>query len=262
MFKLTLYTIQRLETQAVVKALWARLSDPAIAPRFFDLNEDAKIPFSPLSYEQARSLYEQGGFLFITGGQDGFQAMFARQPHGLSTWHLWVETQAVKTGATAHWIQWVFRLCSDLPVLFGMGCDEAEFNAKHSFLRQLPGGRRISGYVGVSAADFSRFLPGIYWLTIFGKELVTNIGHETLSKLTSTIAIPIQPSQMALILKADTQPEDMSERLTLTRSIAETLGTNHFFDKNRSLANLTQYPELSKALEAIGDTSGYPRGGI
>ncbi|HNN43132.1 MAG TPA: hypothetical protein PKL10_12640, partial [Nitrospira sp.] len=236
MFKLTLYTIQRLETEAVVKALWARLSEPAIAPNFFDVNEDAKIPFSPLSYQQARDLYEQGGFLFVSGGKDGFQAMFARQPHGLSTWHLWVETLAVKTGATAPWMQWVFRLCSDLPVLFGAGCDEAEFNAKHSFLRELPGGRRVSGFVGVSVPDFYRFLPGIYWLTIFGNELVANIGCETFSKLTSAVAIPVQPSQMALILKGDSQPGDMSERLTATRRIVEALGTNHFFDKNRSPA--------------------------
>jgi hypothetical protein len=188
--------------------------------------------------------------------------MFARQPHGLSTWHFWVDTQAVKTGPTDQWIQWVFRLCSDLPILFGTGCDEAEFDAKHSFLRELPEGRRVSGFVGVSVPDFYRFLPGIYWLTIFGKELVVSIGRDTLSKLTSAVAIPIQPSQMALILRGDAQPRDMSERLTTTRRIAEALGANHFFDKDRSPADLTQYPNLSRALETARGTARYPRGSI
>src|SRR5204862_5766600 len=118
--------------------------------------------------------------LFVRGGKDSFLGFFKQQPGNLSTWNFWLDVRAMRGRKVERWLEWFFRLCSELPILYGFGCSEAEYDAKHRYVKVVPGVGRASGAVGVSIAEFYQYLPGLYWLTIFGPELAQAFGQSKL----------------------------------------------------------------------------------
>ncbi len=148
------------------------------------------------------------------------------------------------------WLEWLFELCAELGALYGFGCTLDEYEAKHSTSRALKGGGSAKGAKGVSIRDFFRFLPGIYWLTIFGPELVRAFGAERITGLPGVRTETIGEDQIAMILDEPPVPEDMEGRLGREAELAEALGAEFFFDRERDPSELRQVPELSEALEA------------
>lgn len=252
-FRARLYTRQRLEDARTMQVLWRLLGDPLIEPTRFDAYEHPKLPFRPDAAEEAARLYKNQSALFVEGGRDDFLAVFDRQRRGLATWTFWLDARAMRGGRERDWLRWLYRLCGELPALYGFGCSVTEYHAKHRSVQVLDGGGTITGAVGMSIAEFWQYLPGVYWLTIFGAELVQAFGKEKLTSPPGVEATELGAGQLAIRLDEPVVPDDMGERLKKERQIADILGPTFFFDRNRTDL---QFKPVSALLEALNRDDG------
>jgi hypothetical protein len=156
------------------------------------------------------------------------------------------------------WIEWVIELCS-APVLFGRACSLAEFDAKHAVGRDFPEGR-ASGQVGALRNDLYKFLPGIYWFTVLGKELVAALDVAAVGDVQR---VDLPGGQLALRLDGDpfVKGPALEARLAYEQKIASALGDIHFFDRERQDRELRPVPAFLTALESLRPASGHPRRG-
>jgi hypothetical protein len=111
-------------------------------------------------------------------------------------------------------------LVDELPVLFGGFYSIAEYDAKHLTVRELAGGGSAEGAVGISNAEFRKYLPGIYWLTVFGPELAAALDFSGLSRLPVTLTTLPRGSRV-LQIDEPLITEDMAKRLELEARIAD-----------------------------------------
>ena len=253
-FRFRLFTVRRVSDPGTLRVLWRLLGEPLVKPQAFDSIERARIPFRPDALDRAARLYDDDGILFVKGGQDSFLAVFTRQPRSLATWDFWLDVRALQKGEGGRpWLEWVFSVCDALPVLYGFGCSVEEYEAKHRRVRRLPGGRTARGAVGVAIAQFWQFLPGIYWLTIFGAELVRAFGKEKPAQLPGVETIELAAGQVAILSDGPAVPDNMEERLKQEQRIADILGPTFFFDRNRAELQFEPVPALLEVLNRDRD---------
>jgi|SRR6476661_34523 len=250
-FRLVLYTAQQLSDSKTMQVLWRLLEDPIVSAKRYDSVERAKIPFHSNAVESAIQLYQNDGFLFVRGEKDGFLGVFSRQTQELSTWDIWLNVGAMQGKKQKQWLDWIFCLCGQLPVLYGGGFSAAEYDSKHAHVKQLPGGGRISGTIGVSILEFYQYLPGLYWLTIFGKELVQAFGESKLMVLPNVQAFSLNSQQVAICLNEPVIPDNMEQRLQTESRLADILGAKYFFDRNKTDLNFEPVPQLDEVLKAL-----------
>lgn len=250
-FRLSLYTTTKLSEAAVSQELWTLLARPLISPQSFDTVEHTEMPFRTGAYAAAAELYDNAGSLFIKGQSDSFLAHFSRESNWLSIWDFYVTLDAVANSTNNKWLQWFFMVCKAFPVLFGYGCSAEEHTAKHRVRRPSPGGGRVTGWAGISTAEFTQYLPGLYWLTIFGADLAQFFGQNLLS-LPGTKAVQIGANQVAIYLDDPVRPPSMEARLRKESTLAEALGAQFFFDRSRTGVKFEPVPTLQKTLGRFG----------
>jgi hypothetical protein len=246
-FRVSLYTLHKAWEAETLSMFWDHLNTPLVSPKRYDSVERAKIPFAPEAVEEATKLYAENGFLFVKGEKDGFLAVLSGRK-GFSNWDLWLNIRAMEGGKRQHWLDWIYGLCRTLPPRYGYGCSSMEYDAKHQRVRSLPGGGAATEWVGISKDEFHRYLPGLYWLTIFGPELVQAFGKERLLGLRGVVAMEIDPNQVAVQLDEPVIPEDITARLQREREIADLLGPQYFFDGDRPELEFQVVPQLAAAL--------------
>jgi len=248
-FVATLYTLQPLADARVMQRVWAHLDTPLVQPRRYDVIERTRKRFSPEAYTDAAALYREKGFLLVRGGKDGFVVTFSRVRNGMSVWRFYLNAGAVNGKRRDLWLQWLFELCEALPVLYGYACSTAEHEARHLVVKDLPGGEQFARMHGDSVREFFQYMPGIYWLTLFGKEL-----HQTFKArwplLEGQAKVKfLTGGQVAVQLAGPVFPKDMAERLQTGRDIAGVLGTQYFFDQARmGEMEFKAAPELTAVL--------------
>ncbi|MFD9869086.1 hypothetical protein ACFXI8_26560 [Streptomyces niveus] len=245
-FRASLYTPLDIADSHTAQTLWSAINNPLISPRRFDSVERARIEFDARSCEAARDIYSTEGVLFIQGANARFTAMFSQLTDSLSKWTFWWDLDAMVGSVGEQWLQWLYRLIRQLPPYYGLACSADEYAAKHRAVGSddIGGATRM---VGVSSADFHRFLPGVYWLTIFGAELVDHFGA-ALQSLPDTRCVTISPSNMAVLLDSPAKPESMAERLRTEARLTETLGADYFFDHTEKDCERTPVPSLAQAM--------------
>ena len=248
-FLITFYTLHQLSDRNIMRRLWSFLDVPLVQPKRYDSVERARKPFAPELSDDAVSLYSREGTLFVRGDKDGFLAFFSRERNGLSLWRFYLNASAVQGKKRDLWIKWMFDLCETFPVLYGMGCSAVEYDAKHLALENFPDGGRMRKTYGVSIQEFFQYLPGVYWLTIFGKEL--GLAFKSRWQLLDSISIVkfLAQDQVAVQVNGSVFTEDMDKRLLLERKIADLLGGEFFFDRFRMAeSKLKIVPQLAKVL--------------
>lgn len=245
-FRLKIYTAEDLTEPATVQALWQALDTPLIQPQKFDSIERARQVFDRDDPEAARKVYAQEGMLFVRGAKETFTAMCRRADAALSVWTFWWDVKAMSDKKRDPWLSWIHQLCRALPPYFGSGCSTEEYDAKHLTVKTLRSGT-ATGAVGISLAEFRKFLPGLYWLTLFGPETYEYFGSK-LESLPHTSFTKPAPDQLALLLDGPAQPQDMDERLRAETELGELLGPQFFFDRNRKGVKLSPVRQLATAL--------------
>lgn len=251
-FVITLYTLHPLEDESVMQRLWTFLDTPQVQPTRYDSIERARKPFSPEAYREAAALYLEDWVLFVRGKKDGFVAFFSRQRDGLSLWRFYLNAGAFAGKKQARWLQWLFALCTAFPALYGLACSNAEYETKHWIIKDLPGGGRVRKSCGASIAEFYHYLPGIYWLTLFGRDLAPVFAPRWPQLEGLAHVIHLDGGQVAVQLNAPVFTEDMEQRLLAERAIADILGATFFFDRARQdELTFTLPPPLAATLSRI-----------
>lgn len=248
-FAATLYTLQPLAHKRVMRRVWAHLDTPLVQPKRYDVKERTRHTFNPEAYFHAATLYQEEGFLLVRGGKEKFVATFSRERNGLSVWRIQLNSATVRGEQRELWLQWLFELCEALPVLYGHACSTAEHEAKHRVIQDLPGGEQYARMRGDTVRDFFHYLPGIYWLTLFGKELhQTFLAQWPLIEGRANVKF-LKGDQVAVQLEGPVSVYDMAARLHSEREIADALGKPYFFDQTRVGAmEFALPPELAAVL--------------
>jgi hypothetical protein len=231
-----------------MRLLWNLLNQPFVRPQRFDAIENAEIPFTERSYKAGAELYDREGYLFVRGAQDSFLAALSRHSRQLTTLSFYLDAKALRGKTERVWLDWLFAVCEAFPVLFGYAATSEEYKAKHQMRKPMPDGTRVTEWLGISISEFARFLPGVYWLTFFGPELVQHFGPRNLMHLPNTRAFSIGATQIAVCLDEPVKPSNMEDRLRIEATIAERLGKQFFFDRNHPEAELQPVPALQAAL--------------
>ncbi|WP_334416724.1 MULTISPECIES: hypothetical protein [unclassified Bradyrhizobium] len=235
-----------------MRRLWALLSDPIVNARRYGSVERAKTPFAAKAFDAARQEYEDERRLFVRGEKNGFVASFSRRREGWSNWDIWMNIRELQGSKMQPWLDWFFRLCNEFSVLYGFGCSVSEHDAKHLRVRRTPTGGAATGAVGAASQEFLRYLPGLYWLTILGPELTKAFGAEKINSLPGVRVFQLKSQQIAICLDEPVVPKDMDGRLQKERKLADILGAQYFFDRNRADLKFGQVPELLQTLEKLG----------
>jgi len=241
-FRLTIYTAQDLTNPTTAQAMWQTLDNPLIQPQRFDSVERARQVYDGNDPEAACKIYSREGMLFVRGAKESFTAMFMRTNDPLSLWTFWWDVKAMSDKKRDPWLTWIYGLCRALPPYFGSGCSTEEHDAKHLVVKGS-----ATGAVGVSIAEFRKFLPGLYWLTLFGPEVCEHFGS-VLESLPHTSFVRPATEQLALLLDGPVLPQNMEERLRTEAELSDLLRANYFFDRNRKGIKFAQVPELAAAL--------------
>jgi hypothetical protein len=248
-FRIRLMNQHQLSDPKVLDRVWRHLDSDLVQPTKFDSVERARREFRADAVTEAAELFDRDLHLFVRGAKDDFLAVFTRPRPNLSIWTLWLDEEAMQGDRGEEWLAWLFELCEELPVLFGFGCTEDEYEAKHATKRVTEGGGLVTGGKGASISAFFKYLPGLYWLAIFGPELVRGFGAHELEALPGVRVHRVGSDQIAIQLDEPPVPEDMDARLQKEAELAKQLGSEFFFDRERDPGELRQVPELSKALE-------------
>jgi hypothetical protein len=95
----------------------------------------------------------------------------------------------------------------------------------------------------------------LYWLTIFGKELVLAFGESKLMALPGVQAFSLNSQQIAICLNEPVIPDHMEQRLQTESQLADMLGTKYFFDRNKTDLNFEPVPQLAEVLKDISSTN-------
>jgi hypothetical protein len=124
----------------------------------------------------------------------------------------------------ADWAQKAFSYCcNEWNLLYANGNFSQEFEAKN--MDFTGGGVRAIG------VDYSRYLPGIYWLNYFGKRYVDFIGKE---KLLTTPAYKVEKIGYGILvqLHEDGSKWDSKEYRKVENNILNYIGRQYFFNLN------------------------------
>lgn len=131
-------------------------------------------------------------------------------------------------------------------IIFGKICEESEFDMKHKVVTEWS-----YGWEGTSRFDFMKFLPGIYWYTIFGKELVDSIGKNNFVDLPNVIYTNTKNGCVSFHLNEPIDSEELEQRVQLERQIANMIGDKYFFDKTKDINTLGHHPKFIDFLKSL-----------
>jgi hypothetical protein len=208
--------------------LWSVLAAPEVGALTFDHTERKhRHDFTP-DPSGALELLDEHPAIYVKGKRDGFLFEGASGGNGTYRTNLYFNESA----DASKWVPWILQLVVEIPILFGGGCSMAEHDAKHLTVEKLSGGGSARGAVGLSNAEFQKYLPGIYWLTVFGPELAAELDFSGLSRLPVTVTTLANDGR-AVQLEEPFVPKDMTKRLELEAQIADVLGAGYFFDRDR-----------------------------
>lgn len=131
-------------------------------------------------------------------------------------------------------------------IIFGKICNESEYNMKHKVVTEW-----AYGWEGTSQFDFMKFLPGIYWYTIFGKELVDSIGKEKFEDLPNVVYTTTDNGCIAFHINEPIENEELEQRIQLENDIANMIGEKYFYDKTKDINTLGHHPKFVDFLKSL-----------
>jgi hypothetical protein len=242
-FRFELYVGCALHTRARFEPLWALFSDALVGASRWGREEATTEAFTT-DPGPAFALLKGSGWLFIDGAKDGFASMIRRQRGELYSIDIWLSASAMDGKRGEAWVRWMLRLVEACPVLFGHGETTAEHDAKHL----LDTGDSES-WLGSSLADLHAFLPGIYWLTVFGRDLARTLPIDELTAHGDVVVHRTTGGTVVLVLAEPAKPTDLGARLAVERKLAALLGDELFFDRERPDRVLRAVPAFVSELE-------------
>jgi len=248
---LRIFTLADISQVEITKVLWQHLARAPVAPAKYDTVERAKLPFTSESYVDAANLYKEEYVLFVTGASHAYQVMFSKEPKNLAKWNFYLSHEELQQSRGQAWHAWIKDLAVDLPILFGFFCGEEEYNAKHQIVEYYEGLGSSTGAVGVATREFWQFLPGVYWLNLFGPEAIGDIELSRVKALQDWQTELHDSKLLTIQYHGPVLPYDPEVRTEPDHKLCEALGAEHIFSRDEPTDNLHQLPGILKALGSL-----------
>jgi hypothetical protein len=228
-YRSVFYTPKKPSQLATCKALAPLLKQ--IGAEKCDVVERARKPFSA---ETLCRCYADELNAFVTGNEAGFVGFFSDWGETLSGWRFAFDVE----GDPARWCTWVEKLAVKLPPYFAYLCPQDDYDTRHM---SLPGAK------GVSVAEFREYLPGLYWMTVFGKDLTAGIGKKAFDQLSDCEVKSLKGGLTSVRFEGPAVLAGYEPRIATLQKQATRLKPNLFFDPKKS-SGYQQIPELLSAL--------------
>src|SRR5688572_20769295 len=190
---------------ATFERLWSAFAAPLVGAKRWGRVERTDEPFTP-DAAAALTVLQWTRVVFVDGA-DGFKAMISLAGSLVSI-SIWWRPAAVATRERREaWLDWIAGVAETHPVLFGYGSMGTEHDVKH-----LVADADSRGWVGSSTAELAHYLPGIYWLTVFGRELASVLSVASLTAISGVQVRALGGDQVMVVLDEPPAPNDMAAR--------------------------------------------------
>jgi hypothetical protein len=244
-FFFRLYSNSELLDAVMFENLWILFSDPLLKATRWGPYERTTEPFT-LDHERPHRVLRTTRSVFVSGAAHGLLVQVERIGPRLYVLRIWLDAAALNRDRTrSPWLAWVYRLIESVRCLYGFGTARDDYDAKH--VEENEDHRQA---FGVSLRELSEFLPGIYWMTVFGEALTKALCVAKLEGTPGLVIKPLLPHQTVMLLDEPATPRDLEQRLERERDIAKRLGDDHFFDRARPKRKLRAVSAFRSALEA------------
>lgn len=232
MLKLFAFSKFRFDKDKKALALLKALDRGPFPPTHFDRAEPVRRKLDDAGRNQAALLLSgapehDGGSIFLSSKKPHSIFVFRWMPEVVSDWYAEFKddilSQKEEQDSLVSFLTTLFR---NFPVIFGGVAAEEDWNAKHWIVETHEDGED-SIKVGL---DLERCIPGIYWMTVFGAELVSHFGRDVILSAPDCETIDLGEAGVVLLLKVSPTEGNQDQRARQEQAIVNVLGAKYFFD--------------------------------
>jgi hypothetical protein len=252
MLNVILFTQHKFDSDAKAAELLRFLNSYTTAFKLarFDAREPVRQVYQPHEIQEPVRLLSgapehRWGQLFLKGSKHKFLAWFRwSETVELAEWHLFMDDAYFRQQKRVdEFANFLGALCEEFPVVFGGAAPEADWEAKHWTMVELPAGGRSRKKLGL---NLDACLPGVYWLTVLGRDLVDYFGGQQLQQLPVHRLSALGANGMLLMLRPLPDVPELSERLRHDSEIMSALGDEYFFSIDRPQAECRAVPAVTQ----------------
>jgi hypothetical protein len=234
-----------------VLALLNRLASGPFPPTHFDVAEPVRRKLDPARRSQAARILSgvpehTGGSLFLKSKHPPSTFIYRWAPGIIAEWYGEMDDGVIAhKGGRKELIHFITSLFCEFPCVFAGVAPAEDWKAKHWIVEEDGNGKLIKK----TGLDLERSIPGVYWMSIFGAELVAHFGRGTLSSVPDCEVIDLGDAGVALVLTIDPDRERQTQRAAREERIIRALGLEYFFDISKPnrlctrIAGVTEPPE-------------------
>jgi hypothetical protein len=179
------------------------------------------------------------GAILLKGARYRFLAVIAWNQDGVVPWDFYLSCKFFRTkDSVEKFIQFVVAISKRFPVIYGWAAPQDDWKAKHWLIEGTSESK-----LGTTLEEG---LPGMYWITIFGPQLVEHFGRARLEGLPVSRIIDLGAAGLLVQVREMPSEPELAERLREDRKIAEALGGEYFFDITRPRAVTSPIPGVTE----------------
>lgn len=211
----------------------------------YDYKEPLKKQLDVNNLEEPKRLFEYYGNLIFKGKNKSSMSINSYK-EGFAFWMGSITANKNISQVTRELISLIESISANNCFIYGKLCSEKEYDLKHKVTTEWS-----YSWKGVSRFDFMKFLPGIYWYTIFGRELVDSIGKEKFKDLPNVVYTTTEKGCVSFHINEPIENEELEHRVQLEREIANMIGDKYFFDKTKDINTLGHHPKFIDFLKSL-----------
>jgi hypothetical protein len=246
-FSFSLYTFVDFQSESDFIKLWKILLDERLEATNFGVTEKTKHEIDRSSHKNLYEYYLENGDFFVKGKNVLFWLKnFTHNVYKI-TIYLYSKSDLENL------VLFINNLVEEIPSIYGFGRTSQEYQYKNETIEYFEGGGSARGAVGISYAEFTKYLPGIYWSTYFGSQILEFFGSDMIKrffeKFTDNLIILENHSGILFYQKYDPFLSTNEEISMIEVEIANFLGKEYFF--NRNLVGVVDFKPIPTILEKI-----------
>jgi hypothetical protein len=169
------------------------------------------------------------GAVYLKGSAHDALSVFRWVESRLSRWEFYLDEEFLSTpDRVDEFLQFITRLSTMFPFEFGWAAPKEDWEAKH-WKPEFDDTGRAFGSTKLGD-DIEHGLPGLYWLTIFGPELLRQFQPSFVAGLPVHKVLNLGNGARGITVRKLPYKPPLPERLSQDRQVIQALGSQYFFD--------------------------------
>ncbi len=222
--------------------VWRLLNNDFINPIKYDSKEPVKRTYNESAFEDAFNLLLDYEMLIVYGKKK--TSITVMPWDSIVEWGFKIDLDPNESNI-GQIIKILLEFDSYNPIIYGRLTENKEHDHKHKMVKESSYGWR-----GVASRDFFNFLPGIYWLNIFGKELLSSL-EDFNSSIEGLNKINLKSGGIIFYLKQEMNDMNLGIRIEEENRIKKKIGEQFFFEKDNMMNNPSHPKEFIKFLNDL-----------